>query len=287
MSIDSNRVLMCTGSIANTPYYFDKVFVNVYSIEELCYVMYENAFLLDRDIVNFKLVEWIDKECELKQLAKELYSLVNQGAMTVSFVATILEYVGYYSRDEIAKVEEILKNNVTMSVYEKWKSKADFLYENRHYVLALAEYEHILDNLPEDEAEIKSRIYNNMGVTYITLYLYESAIECFKRSYEIDGNDTAYSHYLKAKRLELSEDDYIRFISGLEGAYVPVTTIESELEEIKLSFDESEAAVRMKELFELKSQKDITQYYNEISIMTERMKRDYREIVLEADRNGN
>lgn len=287
MSIDSNRVLMCTGSIAKTPYYFDKVFVNVYSIEELCYVMYENAFLLDRDIVNFKLVEWIDKECELKQLAKELYTMVNQGVMTVSFVGTILEYVGYYGPDEIAKVEEILKSNVTMSVYEKWKSKADFLFENRHFVLALAEYEHVLNNLPEDETELMSRIYNNMGVTYMTLYLYESAVECFKHSYEIDGNETAYGHLLKVKRLQLDEDEYIRFIAEKEGAYVPGVSIESELEKIKQEFDESEEATAMKALFELKSQRDVSQYYDEIGKMTEQLKRDYREIVLEADGNAN
>lgn len=288
MSMNSNRVLMCTGSVAKNPYYFSKVFVNVYSIEELCYVMYENAFMLDRDVVDYKLVEWIDRECELKQLAKDLYSMVNQGVMTVSFVSYILEYVGYYGPDEIAKVENILKSNVSMSVYEKWKSKADFLFENRHYILALSEYEHILENLPEDEVELMSRIYNNMGVTYMMLYLYGSAYECFEHSYEANGNETAYSHMLKAKRLELNEDEYIRFVTSREGAYVPGVSIESELEQIKTDFDGSEAALHMKELFDLKlQQREVSRYYEEIGTMTEQLKRDYREIVLEADKNGN
>lgn len=288
MSMDSNRVLMCTGSIATQPYYFEKLMVNIYSIEELCYVMYENAFMLDRDVINYKLVEWIDTECELKALAKELYSLVNQGAMTVSFVSTILGYVGYYDAEEIAKVEDILKSNVTMSVYEKWKSKADFLFENRHFVMALAEYERIISKLPEEEVELKSRVFNNMGVTYMTLELYESAAECFRQACEAAPNEVAYTHWLKVKRLSLPEEEYIKFVTGQDGDYRPGVSIESELEQIKVEFDESEAATRMRELFNLKTkQKDMPHYYEEIGRMTEQLKADYREIVMEADKTVN
>lgn len=280
-----NRVLMCTGKIAKNPYYFDKVYVNVYSIEELCYVFYENAFLLDKDIVQKELVDWIDKECKLHDLARELYTLINQNAMTVSFVGTILQYVGFYSQDEIEKVESILRMNVSMNVFEKWKAKADFLFENRHYLLAIQEYEHVLENLGEDEFDLKSRIYNNMGVTYMSLYLFESAVDCFRKAYEIDNNEVAYKHYFKAKRLQLSEEEYIRFVADEENAYLTSIPIESELEQIKADFDASDKAKHMKELFALKDQKDAMLYYEEIGRMSEQLKADYRDIVLEAEKS--
>lgn len=279
-----NRVLICTGKLATTPYYFEKVYTNIYSIEELCYVIYENAFLIEKDIMDRKLVEWIDKELCLPKLARELYMLINQNALVSSFAGTILEYAGYYNHDEIEKVESILRLNVSMNVFEKWKAKADFLFENRHFLLAIREYEKILENIGEDETELISKVYNNMGVTYMSLYLYDSATECFKKSYEINNNETAKKHLLTAMRLKLTDEEYIRYIADEEDAYRMSVPIESRLEAVKQEFDDSDTAKSMKELFEKKEGKDAGLYYQEIAKMTEELKTDYREIALEAEK---
>ena len=166
-----NRVLMCIGEYAETPYYIEKVYVNVYSAEELCYVIYENAFLLDKDILDRKLTDWIDKQLKLHDLARDLTVLINQNASAAAFAGTILSYVGYYSKDEISRVESILRMNVSMNVFEKWKAKADFLVENRHFVLAISEYEKLLKSLPDNETSLQASIYNNLGIAYLKLYL--------------------------------------------------------------------------------------------------------------------
>ena len=197
----TNRVFTTVGKVATTPYYFEKVYVNIYTMEELCYVLYENAFLIDKDILDKKLVEWIDLECGLTDLARNLFMLVNNNALPGAFVGTILEYVGYYNADEIEKVESILRMNVSMNVFEKWKAKADFLYENHHYYLALKEYEHVLSGIDEEETELRSRIYNNMGVTCMALCLYDSAVSYFKKAYEINNDEKAFKHLLTAERL--------------------------------------------------------------------------------------
>ena len=214
-----NRALTCIGDYAKSPFYVDKVFVNVYSAEELCYVLYENAFLLERDILDMRLAEWIDRELGLKDLARDLYVLINQNASAASFVGTILSYVGYYSGEEISKAESILRMNVSMSVFEKWKAKADFLVENKHYTLAIHEYERLIKSLPDDEATLKANVYNNMGITYMYLYLFDSAEECFTMSYKTDNNEDAYRHYLTVKRMSLSDEDYIKLIAEEEESY--------------------------------------------------------------------
>lgn len=279
-----NRCLLCTGEVAKTPYYFEKVYANIYSIEELCYVLYENAFLIDRDILDKKLVDWIDTGCKLHDLARALYTLINQNALPSSFVGTILEYVGYYSQDEITKVESILRLNASVSVFEKWKAKADFLFENNNFLLALKEYERALTNIGEDELDLRARIYNNMGVTYMCLYLFDSAIDCFKTSYEINNNETAYKHYLTAKRLQVSEDEYVKMISEEENAYRMSISIESELENTKKEFDDTEKARHLKEIFTLKDEKDAAVYYSEITAITEALKADYRDMAFEAEK---
>ncbi|MCR4729194.1 MAG: hypothetical protein K5796_11200 [Lachnospiraceae bacterium] len=277
------QVLACVGKQAEKPYYFEKIYTNIYSVEELCYALYENAFLIDNDIVSKDLADWIYKECGLTDLAAGLYPLVNQNAQAVSFVGTILEYTGYYGRDEIEKAESILRMNISMSVFEKWKAKADFLLENRHYILACKEYERVLAALSEDETELKSKIYNNMGVAYMALYLTDKAAECFKTAYAIDNNETAYKHYLAAMRLKLSDDEYIKLIASEDEAYKMSIRLESEFEEIKKGFENTERAKSMQALMELKDSGNASLYYEEIGRMAERLKADYRDVVLEGD----
>ncbi len=279
----TSQIYACTGQIAKTPYYFEKAYVNVYSIEELCYVIYENAFLIDSDILSRDLVNWIDKECGLTELSRDLYMLINQNALPKAFVGTILDYVGFYSKDEIKKVESILNLNVSMNVFEKWKAKADFLTENRHFLLAVKEYEKLLSGLPEGEVDLRSRIYNNLGVTYMHLYLSDAAIDCFKKAYELNNDWDAYKNRLAALRLTLSDDEYIRIVSEEENSYRINDTLESEFERVKAEFDESPEALNLKEIFALKDSKDANLYYEKVTNLTESIKADYRDITLEAE----
>ena len=282
-----NRALTCIGDYAKSPFYVDKVFVNVYSAEELWYVLYENAFLLERDILDMRLAEWIDRELGLKDLARDLYVLINQNASAASFVGTILSYVGYYSGEEISKAESILRMNVSMSVFEKWKAKADFLVENKHYTLAIHEYERLIKSLPDDEATLKANVYNNMGITYMYLYLFDSAEECFTMSYKTDNNEDAYRHYLTVKRMSLSDEDYIKLIAEEEESYRLSITLESRMDDVKRTFDRTDTARSLKELFELKNTKEGNLYYEEIARITHQLKEDYRDIVLENEQGTN
>ncbi len=282
-----NRVLMCIGEYAETPYYIEKVYVNVYSAEELCYVIYENAFLLDKDILDRKLTDWIDKQLKLHDLARDLIVLINQNASAAAFAGTILSYVGFYSKDEISRVESILRMNVSMNVFEKWKAKADFLVENRHFVLAISEYEKLLKSLPDNETTLQANIYNNLGIAYLKLYLFDSAEKCFMSSYETDNNEEAYRNYLTVKRLSLSDDDYIRLIAEEERAYKTSILIETDMDEATKAFELSDAALELKDIYALKNTNESSRYYDSLLKLTEELKDDYRDIVLEAAKQDN
>lgn len=279
-----SRVLTCVGKYAENPLYVDKVYANVYSIEELCYVLYENAFLLDRDIVDKRIAIWIEKELNLSDLARNLYGLINANASAAAFVGTILSYVGYYSKEEISKTESILRLNVSMNAFEKLKAKADFLVENKHYVLGIAEYDKLLDILPEEEDELRSKIYNNLGITYMKLYLYDSAEKCFLTAYELTNNETAYTHYLTVKRMSMTDDEYVRFIASRAGSYKESIILESEYSDAKTEFDSTDKAQELRNIFALRTGPDAGIYYDEIGRITEGLKEGYRDIVLEAEK---
>lgn len=103
------KASLCVGEYCENAYNVEGLDIRVYSMEELCYCLKENAFLLDLSIMNDKLVDWIGEECKVWELAKQLYPMVHkQGSLSV-FVVTILQYVGMYDPEEILQVEQVLK----------------------------------------------------------------------------------------------------------------------------------------------------------------------------------
>ena len=71
-----SRVHLCLGRLADNPYTFEKSRVRVFSIEELCFFLRENAYLLDENIFTRGLFDWIGKECALPDLGQKLNMLL-------------------------------------------------------------------------------------------------------------------------------------------------------------------------------------------------------------------
>ncbi|MDE6739950.1 MAG: hypothetical protein K2K07_12750, partial [Lachnospiraceae bacterium] len=103
----------------------EKFYVNLYSVEELCYLFVEKAELLDRDVMRRDLIQWLDEQCGLSQLAHTLYSLMNQNGSVSAFAGTILEYVGLYPAEVIEQTEQTIRSNEGLNPYERGKAKAD------------------------------------------------------------------------------------------------------------------------------------------------------------------
>ncbi|MDE5589716.1 MAG: hypothetical protein K2J60_11360, partial [Acetatifactor sp.] len=77
------RVSVCVGNYASTPYCVPGIEINVCCMEELCFVLKENAFLLDFSVMNDELLNWIERECGLKELARALHPMVHkQGSLS-------------------------------------------------------------------------------------------------------------------------------------------------------------------------------------------------------------
>ena len=119
------KASLCVGEYCENAYNVEGLDIRVYSMEELCYCLKENAFLLDLSIMNDKLVDWIGEECKVWELAKQLYPMVHkQGSLSV-FVVTILQYVGMYDP------EEILQPSVDMICY--WRPGTIWSRKERNF----------------------------------------------------------------------------------------------------------------------------------------------------------
>lgn len=273
------RVLLCIGKRAENPYFFEKVCQNVYSVEELCYVFGENAYLLDEEIVEKRLVKWLDDECDLTDLARGLYSLVNQRVSAAAFVGTILEYTGYYSKEKIVQIENVLKNGKNLSLFERKKTKADYLVKRRKFARAVMEYDSLIKEMDGQDPQLLARIRHNKGVAQAGLFAYEDASEEFLKAYELSQDKDEYVSYLAAKRMYMQDQDYISFIAQHSEWYDASLALEKRINKILEQWQRAEEREHMELLLHYKENGSKNLYYREVDKIISELKQEYRECV--------
>lgn len=271
------RVILCIGNHAKIPYYFEKLGIQVWSVEELCYCLKENVFLLDQELVSVKLADWLEKECGLQELAKSLYPLVNQKESLPVFVFKILEYTGFYDSHTLNGISQNLQAGASLSEFEKKKKRGDFLVSNHKYTKALLEYEWLLSELPDSETQIRAGVLHNMGTALARLFMFEEAAQRFLESYRLSPEPDCYRDYLAAKRMFYDDQEYIGFVSGLPEAYDVSLKLEREVDLILEEWENGEERKGLAALFSLKEEGHNSLYYEEIDMQVQRLKDRYRE----------
>lgn len=272
------RILLQTGEYTTIPYSFDNLGIQVYSIEELCYVLRENAFLLDREILDKRLVKWIGEELKLSDLSAMLAPLLHNGTSVGAFVRVILSYVGIYDENEVGRIEELFLQGMGLNAYEKLKTRIDYMVESGKYTPAIIEYDALMDRLPEGEKALRARILHNKGTALCGLFLFEEAAPHFEEAYEMDGDRESFIAYLAAKRLAMKEGDYISFAAGLSDRYEDTLELERRVETLQAQWEQSEEKQILIRRAFYKDEGNV-EYYTETDRMVQELKNRYRENV--------
>lgn len=273
------RILLCTGKYAENPYYIESICVNIYCVEELCYLFASKPFMINRDIMDEELAQWLDKECGLTELSHQLLNLFHKGSQPGIFVSVILDYVNYCTPEEKKKIEDVLQSNAGLNDFERHKRQADFLLKNAKPRLAIEEYDRLLRQLPETESALKPPISHNMGVAYASLFQFEMAARYFKKAYDMTGNRESGMQYLMAQRMLLKESAYIAFIAEHGEFHDLSLQVEKKLEEAKGEFEASQDNRMLSALKIYKEEGNVASYYEEIDKIISDKKDEYRELV--------
>lgn len=209
----SSKVILGTGRRSAHPYYVERFYVNLYSVEELCFLLVDKAALLDAEIMQREMVRWLESQCGLSELAHTLEAILNRKGSVASFVGAILAYVNIYPAEKIRQTEEIVRGNEGLNPYERLGARADYLFGEKRYLAALQQYQSLVLTLPETEKLLLGRIYHNMGAAYAGMFLYDQAAVWFMKSHETDGKREGLLLYLAALRMGQKEKIYIDYIA--------------------------------------------------------------------------
>ena len=96
--------ILCQTKRAKLPYFIENISTNVYSIEELCYYLYHNLYLIDQTIMNEGLCSWIQEELELPALAAKLRSKISKFASAEDIVYPVFKEINYLTYEELKEL---------------------------------------------------------------------------------------------------------------------------------------------------------------------------------------
>lgn len=183
------ELLICHEPIAEIPYYLDGIGINIYSVEELCYYILANTYLLDGSFMNEELCIWIEKQMGQPKLAGHLQELIRSGVRLSDFVAAILERTSYCSRKEVQEILFTIRQMEEKSDFECGKIRADKLMEKEKYLGAIYEYRRLLamDEADGEEEELCGNIWHNLGTAYARLFLFAEAGNCYEKAFGLNA----------------------------------------------------------------------------------------------------
>ena len=275
------RVSVCVGHYAKTPYCIPGLETEVRCMEELCHCMRENAFLLDLSIMEDRLLDWIEEECGLRELAEALHPLVHRQGSLSMFVMTILRYVGWADEEALQETERSIRQGAGLSGIEKRKSQIDHLVEKKRYKAALKGYDELLEDCGEADggtgpAQVfLAGIWHNKGVAYAGQMLYDRAAECFEKAFGLDGSESECIACLAARRMQLSEEDYVAYAGGRAEWYRHTLELERLYEEAVEAWEGQPDYLRLSSRRELR-RGDRRRFYEDKDRLTSALKESYR-----------
>ena len=148
-------LIFCSFKRAARPYYLESAKQNIYSVEELCYFLQDNIYLLDENIMTQEFCDWLENEVEATELAHKLRRLMEDQQGFRVFCMQIIMDSGYFSKNEMQFLGMKLQKMDHQSNYENRKIKADQLMEKKKYLAAIAEYRSLLLHATDSPSDVR------------------------------------------------------------------------------------------------------------------------------------
>ncbi len=276
----ATELYMCIGTLSATPYFLSGLGVNIYSMDELCYYLCTNAYILDNDLIDVRLCDYMRDNLDMAPLAAKLRMMIKAGKTLGEMVTTILIDTNYCNDEEITKIKQILVDNASLSFAAKRKVRGDNLLVANKYPRAIEEYQYVLSVLDkEEEPELYSSILHNVGCAYAFMFLLDKAADYFKQAYDLDGSRESLIMYLVCLRITAKKGEYDRIV--VKNGYDERIALEA----VRIMASAREAQIdtpygdTMRDIIDLRDAGKVSDYYRMLDNVLEDWKTDYRRMM--------
>ena len=209
--------ILCQTKKAEKPYFVENISTNIYSLEELCYYLYHNLYLVDSSVMNEGLCIWISEELDLPRLAAKLRPHLGKFASIEDVLYPIFKEINYLTYDELKALNVKLAKLDQEAPLLRKKRKGDALMENRMYVNAIRVYQKLLEkDSREISREMRERILHNQGCAYSYLFQMDKALDCFFAAWKVNQSEKALKIYLLAYRSVHTPEEFEKIQEDLK-----------------------------------------------------------------------
>lgn len=225
-------LILCHSRKASQPYEITRIHRRVYTLEELCYYICNNLYLIDYTVMNEQLCDWLQEELGMKELAYTLKGAVKRHGAVEQFVLTILRQSGIYTKSEILHVQNVLEKLKNQKEIERKKYMGDNLLASGEVREAILVYQSIIYG-EEDESvggTFYGNVYGCLGAAYGRLFLYEEAAKMYENAFQICEEESMLMAYIYCCKKYMTQEAYHQLL-GKSTVYIGIDRELRELEE--------------------------------------------------------
>lgn len=272
------KLILCSGERTARPYVFPRTGIRIYSIEELCYYLYHNVYLIEESLFTDSLLDWIGTELKLAERAAKLKTIKEKNADLKTLVTVVLCSCDYYGEKEILDFLKILDRVNGMPRIKRKFMKASELLKDHQYTEAINEYNQILnmEEASELSASDYGEILHNKAVATALNNSITEAADLFRQAYEYNHSEESLRQFLYA--VKLSGGD----IDAIAEEYHVDEALKNEviylLEQIREEAKENQSMEEIQRLKQYKREGRMAEFYRLAEEVLERWKTSVRKV---------
>lgn len=273
------KLILCSGKRANVPYYFPLTDTNIYSIEELCYYIYNNIYIMNLDSFPVSLADFMERELGLVERADTLRKLILAKAILKDIIVFILCSSDFYTENEIIKLIKVIDEISYLKQVKRNKLLADNYLRYHNYAQARKIYEDILAS--NEAAEFTEKEYGDIlhNLSIITLHLdgFVEAYYGFKQAYQYNHNFETLHQGLIALKLAKEDELLKKELEELDNGKALEELITQEFEMADKNVTATNEYKIIKAMNQLREEGKVSLYYREVHELMNKWKKVYRQ----------
>lgn len=210
---EQGRLIFQKPLTERIPYYFNLSDTRIYSLEEMCYYIYENIYTVTMDTFNDEFIYWVDKSMKEPAAAKLVEQLKKAGVPLKMIVLQFMSAVDYYNSSELAELSQTLDEIEHQNPVEAAKLRADNLVHFCRYMDAVKMYMSVIGQMENAAGcditnHFKGNTYHNLGCTYMRMMNFASASGNFKKAYDLNKEERSLKCYLWSLKMNGDESGF-------------------------------------------------------------------------------
>lgn len=174
-------VIYC-GKSNNNSYYIKEADLNVKSIQELAFFIYNYAILISNSFITKNLILFIDSSLKLPKLASDINEMYNKKANISDILTYILANSNFYTDKDISIFRMRLLKLLSLPEDEYVLRAGDKLFALKKYERAISQYSKV--------SKTNYSALHRLGLCYAKLQFYDNAANClgelYKKTKDID-----------------------------------------------------------------------------------------------------